>query len=267
MRLYLILFIVICVTRCAFSAEAPSTEMRRYKADEARQGAAVDATHFYAVTNSQIGKYEKKTGLRVGGWQGDPQITKHINSCTVVGDELICANSNYPDIPMASSVEIFDTATMTAKRSIPLGPGTGSLTWVDRKDGFWWATYANYDGPGGEPGRDHRFTTFVKYDNNWQRVAAWLFPAIVQERFAPMSSSGGVWGDDNLLYITGHDHAELYVLRLPQMGAVLEYVATIPVTFAGQAIAWDWSAKRTLYSIDRGTREVVVTTLAPVSAP
>jgi len=250
-----------------FAGEPPSQEMRRYSAAEARQGVAVDATHFYAVTNFEIGKYEKTTGKRVGGWKGDPQITKHINSCNVIATELVCAHSNYPDVPMASSVEIFDPVTMTPKRSIPLGPGIGSLTWLDRKDGFWWAAYANYDGDGGEPGRDHRHTTFVKYNDNWQRVGAWLFPAKVQQRFTPMSSSGGVWGDDDLLYITGHDHTELYVLRLPKMGAVLEYVATIPVTFGGQAIAWDRSATRMLYSINRDTLEVVVTKLAPVLRP
>jgi hypothetical protein len=251
----------------ATAGEPASREVGRFKADEAHQGVAVDGAHFYAVTNSEIGKYSKTTGKKVGMWKGDPALTKHINSCNIIEAKLICANSNYPDVPMTSSVEVFDPATMTHVESIPLGPGIGSLTWLVRKDGFWWATFANYDGRGGEAGRDHRFTTFVKFDDAWQRRGAWLFPANVQERFRPMSSSGGVWGDDDLLYITGHDHTELYVLRLPKMGAVLEYVTTVPVNFAGQAIAWDPSEKRMLYAINRATREVVAIKLAPVQSP
>ena len=41
---------------------------KRFKADEAHQGVAVDAEHFYAITNAAIGKYRKDTGERVGGW-------------------------------------------------------------------------------------------------------------------------------------------------------------------------------------------------------
>jgi len=251
----------------AAAAELASQEIRRFRAEEARQGVAVDGAYFYAVSNSQIGKYRKTTGDKVGVWEGDPALTKHINSCNVIEAKLVCANSNYPDAPMASSVEIFDPATMTHVESIALGPGIGSLTWVARKDGFWWATFANYDGKGGEAGRDHRFTAFVKFDDEWQQRGAWLFPANVLERFTPMSSSGGVWGDDGLLYITAHDHPELYVLRLPKMGAVLDYVTTVPVNFRGQAIAWDHSENRMLYAINRATREVVVTKLAPVEIP
>jgi hypothetical protein len=269
MRLRIVLTVAMLATSTlpATAAEPASQEVRRFRAEEARQGVAVDGAHFYAVTNSKIGKYRKATGEKVGVWEGNPTMTKHINSCNVVEAKLICANSNYPEVPMASSVEILDTATMTHLESIPLGPGIGSLTWVVRRDGFWWATFANYDGNGGEAGRDHRFTTFVKFDDEWQQRGAWLFPPNVQERFSPMSSSGGVWGDDGLLYITGHDHTELYVLRLPKMGSVLEYVTTVPVSFGGQAIAWDHSEKRILYAINRATREVVVTKLSPIEIP
>jgi len=255
----------------AFSAESPAQyaaeELRRFKTDEARQGVAVDAKHFYAVTNSQIGKYDKASGQKVAEWKGDPALTKHINSCNIIDAKLVCANSNYPETPMASSVEIFDPATLRHVESISLGNGIGSLTWIDRKDGFWWAAFANYAERGGEPGRDHTFTTFVKFDGTWQKREGWIFPQNILERFKPMSSSGGVWGDDGLLYVTGHDHPELYVLRLPEMGPVLQHVATIAAPIEGQAITWDHGEKRILYGITRASREVIVMRLPAIPAP
>ena len=38
----------------------------------------------------------------------------------------------------------------------------GSLTALDRHDGKWWAVFAHYDGKGGEPGRDHRYTMLAR---------------------------------------------------------------------------------------------------------
>jgi hypothetical protein len=80
------------------------------------------------------------------------------------------------------------------------------------------------------------------------------------------SSSGGSWGDDGLLYATGHDAKELYVLRLPKLGSTLEYVTTIDLPFEGQSWAWDRSEKRIIYGITRSTREVVVARIPEVPA-
>ena len=100
--------------------------------------------------------------------------------------------------------------------------------------------FANYDAKGGEPGRDHRWTTLVKFDDQWRRVGAWALPAAVLERMAPYSCSGGGFGDDGLLYVTGHDRPELYALAVPtEGGATLDLVATLAIPFEGQAIAWD----------------------------
>lgn len=236
---------------------AVSTELRRYPALEANQGVAVDARHFYVVDDSRIGKYDKATGRKVGEWIGDPLLFPHLNSCEIVGEDLVCASSNYPKIPMSSSVEIFDPRRMVHRRSIALGEQPGSLTWVDRKDGAWWAAFANYDGRGGQPGRDHRDTVLVRFDDAWRRIGTWSFPQTVLDRFSPKSTSGGGWGADGLLYVTGHDRPELYALRLPSAGSTLEHVATIPVPVEGQAIAWDRSQARVLFGVSRGGHEVV----------
>lgn len=249
----------------AADAPAPqSVELGRYPAHEANQGVAVDARYFYAVDDSRIGKYEKSNGRKVAEWAGDPERFPHLNSCEVIDRKLVCASSNYPQTPMSSSVEIFDPRRMVHLRSEPLGHQDGSLTWVDRKDGAWWAGFANYDGRGGEPGRDHRATMLVRFDDAWRRTGAWTFPEAVLECFAPKSSSGGGWGPDGLLYVTGHDRRELYALRIPRTGSVLEHVATIPVPVEGQAIAWDKSQPRVLFGISRAQREVVAIRLPTI---
>lgn len=233
-------------------------------ATEARQGVASDGTHAYAIDNSRIGKYELKSGKRIAGWEGEPALFPHMNACTLFERELICAASNFPKVPMTSAIEIFDPAAMTHLSTISLGMGIGSLTWVSRKDGFWWAGFANYTGRGGEPGRDNRYTAVVKFDDQWRKIEGFTLPDAVLERMAPMSTSGGAWGDDGLLYVTGHDRPEVYALRLPKAGSALELVDTLPIPFEGQAIDWDPKEKRLLWGISRKDRKAIAVTIPPV---
>ena len=140
---------------CAFSVPGRSARVvRRFPAHEATQAVAVDAQFFYAIDDAAIGKYQKDTGQGASKWEETPggPVT-HLNSGIVQDGLLYCAHSNYPGIPMVSSVEVFDTAAMTHVRSIPLPPGFGSATWVDRADGQWWVTFAQYAGKGGEAGK------------------------------------------------------------------------------------------------------------------
>ncbi len=236
---------------------APAEVLSRRPAEEARQGVAVDADFLYAVDNAQIAKYDRKTGQKVVHFKGDPVKFPHMNSCAVIDAELICAGSNYPATPMQSQVEVFDPKTLSHMRTIPMGPQPGSLTFVDRKDGSWWAGFANYDGRGGEPGRDHTFTTLVRFDDQWRTLDRWTFPPEVLARMAPSSASGGAFGADGHLYVTGHDRPELYVLSVPKGGGVLKLVGTIPIAVEGQAITFDRSAPGVLFGINRASREVV----------
>jgi hypothetical protein len=231
--------------------------VRRIPAAEAKQGVAVDRRYLYAVDNSTIGKYDKKTGAKTAEWKGDPAVFPHLNSCAVIGAELVCASSNYPQVPHASSVEIFDPRTLKHTRSVSLGQGRGSLTWVDRKDGAWWANFANYDGKGGEPPRDHASTVLVRFDDEWRQTESWSYPQSLLDLFKPMSTSGGAWGPHGRLYLTGHDNAEVYVVTLPEAGATLNHVATLAAPIEGQAIDWDESEPGMLYGIVRSTRELV----------
>jgi hypothetical protein len=268
MRGWVAMAVVASVAASAQDAPATgqaATVIARWPAEEARQGVAADARFFYPNANNVVGKYDKRTGRRVARWEGPRARFPHMNSGAVDRAELICAGSNYPAVPMASSVEVFDTATLTHKRSIALPPLPGSLTWIERRGTDWYGAVANYpEGRGGEAGRDHRWTRLIRFDAQFRATGSWLFPPSVLERFAPMSSSGGSWGDDGLLYVTGHDRGELYVLRLPTAGTVLEHVTTIGLSTGGQAIAWDRSQFRVLWSLDRATKMVVASRVPPV---
>jgi hypothetical protein len=245
--------------------QPPSAPVVSWPADEAGQGVAVDTRYFYAIDDHAIGKYDKLTGARVARWDGDPRRYPHLNSCVVDRRQLICASSNYPQVPMASAIEVFDTATLRHIRSVALPPVAGSLTWIERRGAEWYAGFANYSaGRGGEPGHDHRWTLLVKFDAAFRATRSWHFPETVLARFAPRSCSGGSWGPDGLLYVTGHDRPEMYALRLPEAGTVLEHVATIPMATPGQAFGWDRSAPGIVWSIDRGGKRVVASRVAPV---
>ena len=240
-------------------AAAPTRQaetVRRY-ASNARQGVAVGPSDIYAVSNWELVRYDKKTGEKRAEWVGDKARFPHINSCAVIARELVCASSNFPGTPHVSTVEVFDPKSLAHKRSIALGLGTGSVTWVDRHNGFWWAMFANYDGKGGESPRDHLHTTLVKFDDQWRRLEAWALPTKVLERIAPMSISGGGWGADGKLYLSGHDLPELYVMQLPKGGGVLDHLDTLGMKAEGQAIDWDESQPGMLYGITRRTREIL----------
>lgn len=235
--------------------------VRRYPAPEARQAVAVDATHFYAIDNRRIGKYEKATGAKVASWQGpDGGPFIHLNSGVVIDGRLYCAHSNYPGVPMVSSIEVWETATLRHVQTIPVGTGRGSATWIDRHEGAWWVMYAHYPAPNGEPGKGPEYSVLVRYDAEWRETGAWAFPKSVVARWDGMSSSGGVWSGDKLI-TAGHHAPELHILQLPAAGATLVLDAIVPVESEGQGIALDPSDPTRFWSIQRKTAEVLVSTL------
>jgi hypothetical protein len=239
----------------------PASEARRlvartlrvYEAPEADQGVAADKKFFYPVDNSVIAKYEIASGKRIAGWDGTaPGLIRHLNSCLAAVGRLHCANSNYPQTPMGSSIEVFDTATLAHVASHSLGMlEEGSLTWFDSYRGGFIAGFAHYDGPNGVGFKDHRYSSVVTFDAEWRRTGGWLFPAHVVERMAPYAASGGAIGPDGFLYLLGHDRPEMYVVGRPSMGPALIHVATIDLEAEGQAFSWAQDGTRTVYTIDR----------------
>ena len=260
---------LICVfAGCSVSAgeipEYQAAVLAEFPAPNARQGIAVDRNHFYTVNNYAVSKHDKISGAVLASWEGssegEPLI--HLDSLVSLDGRLYASHSNYPDWPMTSSIEVWNADDMTHVDTHSFGIHRGSLTWLDRHDGQWWGGFANYDkvqdGQADPYGLTDR-TQVVRFSDDFVVLEAWTLPPEILDRMRPMSNSGGSWGPDGYLYLTGHDHGELYVMRLPKFGSELQWVATVQVPIMeGQGIAWDRSvAGRVLWGILKKDRKAL----------
>jgi hypothetical protein len=248
--------------------ELTGTTLRRYEAADASQGVAAGLQHFFAVDNAVLAKHDVRSGRLLDRWAGSPDgPIRHMNSCLADRGRLWCANSNYPQTPMGSSVEVFDMATLNHVASHSLGMrDEGSLTWFDRYRTGWIAGFSHYDKNGGVGFKDHSFSSVVTFDAQWRRTGGWLLPAGVLERMAPYASSGGAIGPDGWLYLLGHDRPEMYVVGRPAMGPSLVHIATIALEAEGQAFSWAKNGRRVVFAIDRKLRLVRTIEIPPIGA-
>lgn len=236
-------------------------DLRRFPAPEARQGVVADRDHLYVIANHQLGKYDKRTGKKIAGWEcPEGQPLTHMNAGVIYKNRLYCAHSNYPGVPNLSSVEIFDTATMKHAGTHSFGRADGSFTWLDRRNGKWIACFVHYGKKGGEPGRGPEWTRIVEYDDDWRETGGWAFPADLVTQLGPRgySVSAGLFGPGGYLFVTGHDDTALYVLEMPGAGPVLKWVATIPITAQGQAFSWDPVEPGVIYTLSKKDRNILV---------
>ncbi|WP_350280508.1 hypothetical protein [Kribbella sp. HUAS MG21] len=240
-----------------------ATPLKSYPAFDANQAIAVDKQYFYAVNNVTVTKHDRRTGEPLLQFAGDTAGPfKHLDSGVVVGGKLYATHSNYPEWPMESSIEVFDTRTMRHVDTFSFGIYRGSLTWLDRYDGAWWAGFANYDKIQDgmtEPYGETYNTQVVKLNDKFEPLQSWTIPKPILDRFKPMSNSGGSWGPDGRLWLTGHDLGEAYAMELPVAGSELRWIATVELPdVQGQGIAWDRSDPRqpTFWAISRPKRLV-----------
>lgn len=239
--------------------------LERFPSDNAYQAIAVDTEYFYAINNTRISKHHKRSGELLAQWDDGealPAPLMHLDSAVVLDGELIASHSNFPRWPMTSSIEVWDSQSLQHKRSRQLGVLLGSMTWLDRIDGSWWGAFANYDiaKVGSiEPYGGSANTVVVSFDADFNVIQQWRLPAEIIAKISPMSNSGGSWGSDGYLYLTGHDDPEIYVMRPDAGQEELSWIATVDVAgLNGQGIAWDRASENNeLWAILRGSREVL----------
>lgn len=239
-----------------------SEVLESFEIPEANQGIGVDAEHFYAIDNTTIAKYTKDTKELVKMVDYEDIGAIHFDSAAVADGKIYVAHSNYSTWPMTSSLEVFDAATLDHLDSYSFGIQLGSFTWLDQApDGSWWGGFANYNRVFDKSpfAYGNKFNTqVVRFTADWEIAEQYVIPDVVVEKFEDMSNSGGSWGPDGHLYLSGHDPAEAYVMDLPQIGSTLKWIATVPLAIAGQGIAWDRSQPDVLYGFVRATRTVSV---------
>ena len=242
-------------------------ELQRFSSADAHQGVGVGPDRVYAIGSRSISAHDKITGTLLSRWTGKfGGEWIHLDSAVYREGKLYCSHSNFPFLPMPGSVEIFDAKTLEWQGRHEFENPPGSCTWVDWHAGAWWVCFAHYNGIGGDPRKDHSWTTLVRYSADWQEEQRWRFPKEVLARFGTYSCSGGSWGANDLLYCTGHDAAETYELRVDPSREELILVRILPLNCLGQGIAWDRSeglGRPMLYAIKRRSREVTVNALVP----
>ncbi|WP_143435314.1 hypothetical protein [Henriciella aquimarina] len=232
--------------------------LNRWDAPEARQGTAADEEAVYAIVNHVIGRYDRETGALEQRWIGSRKgLIRHINSCFVENDNLVCANSNHPEVPMASSIEVFDKHTLKHRASHSLGlMDEGSLVWFDRLGDSWVAGFAHYNDETGLPYKTNAYAGVYTFDSDWRKTGGWMLPNALVDLMAPQAASGGEIGPDGLLYLMGHDRTEMYVVAKPVMGPKLIHIATIDIEAEGQAFAFDTDGSRKVFAISRPNGEI-----------
>ena len=242
-----------------YSQNQKTTVLREYNIASAKQAVAVDSSFFYVVNNSSISKHLKSNGELVSSWVDNDSILHHLNSGIIIDDKLYSCNSNYPESPMASSIEIFDPKTMKHIGNHSFGIFNGSATWLDKFEDYWYVAFAHYTGRGSEPGKNNTWTRLVKFDEQWRQIESWIFPEKLVEQFETKSNSGGVILSDGRILCTGHDNFEIYVLKFPEKGYTLKWTATIPVGSFGQGIAYEKQGiSELIYGIIKKENKVVV---------
>lgn len=91
--IFRILAAALALTASTALATPTLEQIRELPIPEANQGVGVDDKYFYAVDNQTIGKYDKQAG------------------------KLYAAQSNYPEWPMTSSLEIFIIRATPAEKA------------------------------------------------------------------------------------------------------------------------------------------------------
>lgn len=222
------------------------TAKQSWESPFATQAAAADDKQFYAISNTTVAKYDRKTGKLIHQSEGDAE---HLNSGFFFEGKLYCAHSNYPKKPDESEIKVYDPKTGKLSRFHQFKNPPGSLVWNIHDGKHWWCCFAHYQ-------EDNAKTFLAKMDKDWNIIAQWKFPKDVIADWDKMSASGGIWDGDTLL--TTHHHFKLlYRVRLPKNGDTLELVEAIRFPLPGQGIARD-PATQGLIGIDRTHRTVVL---------
>ena len=221
------------------------SETSGLESEYAVQAAATLGEFVFAIDSRQIAKYHLFSGEFLGLSQGE---AIHLNRGFVWNKKVLCAHSNYPNVPERSQVMLLEPNTMLLTSWHDFGDYGGSLTWIVRRGGRWLCNFAKY-------GEKNKETFLVEFDSKFNEKKRWSYPSELIAKLGNYSLSGGIWLRGELL-VTGHDEKEVYVLKVPKQGARLQYVETRSAPFTGQGIAVDKHSQG-LVGISRAERRVI----------
>lgn len=78
-----------------------------YSVSSSKQAVVFDSKYFYVINKSTITKHQKSDGLLVDSWEDIDTLINQLNIGIIIYRKLYRKNSNYTEIPMVSSLEVF----------------------------------------------------------------------------------------------------------------------------------------------------------------
>jgi len=236
--MFIILLGVISFIIFLYYLTKPKNQIIRYKAKEATQGVISYGNYFYAIGTNTIGKYDKRTGKKLK----TSKKFKHLNGGIIKNNELYITHN-----PQGNNwIEIFDL-NLDHLRTINMNKHNGSLTWIDYHNNKWWGSLSFYK-------NNLNKSRIVQFDSNWNIIKKWEYPKELLNKFYPYSNSGGKF-HNGLLFLTGHDKGEIYVIKINDK---IDLINIIKLPITGQGISSDGNY---VYGINRTLKEVVVVKL------
>lgn len=269
---YILLFILSCVVIYTLSNRlfegfelSITPSMIYHNVKDAYEGVAVGKDFFYAINTKSISKHKIDNGEHVKTvvFTNHPRI-KHLNSGVVLGNRLYVCNNPDDVLFSYNTIEVFDL-NLEFQYYIEVTGNTGSLIAIDYFDNRWWTCFSHY--------KDHaRYTIIAEMyfprpdlstagQTNEKDLVRWhirnryYFPNDIVNRSNAIS--GFSFGPDGLVYATGKDCNELFVLHLHRSSPIMSLDRIIKLDIDGQAIDWDRKRKK-LYGIHRGLQKVIV---------
>ena len=207
------------------------------------QGVIVDKNFYYLVYSKGILKFNIKTNQFNKSTKYNKNL-KHLNGGIIYNNMLYLTNNPKNG---KNSLEIFDKE-LNYITSIKLDKLKGSLTWIDFYKGYFFGLLAYYKD-------EVKKTRIVKFDNQFNIIKQWKIPKSILNRLYPNSISGGQFNKTSgILFLTGHDKKEIYLMNLNNN---LKYIKTLKTSIAGQGISFDKNNDKYLWGIDRKNNKII----------
>jgi hypothetical protein len=219
---------------------------RTLDSPDAMQAAVADDQFVYAISNRRVARHDRTTGELLAVSTGDAE---HLNYGILHDGRMYLAHSNYPKRPEQSDLRVLEPKDMILTTHHVFESPPGSLTWALPKNGEWWCHFAHY-------GADNGRSVLVQYRTDWTEIRRFTYPSALVADWGRNSLSGGLW-DGDILLATGHDDQQIYRLRLPATGTVMDLVDTVPAPFTGQGFARDPATPGGLVGIHRPKRQIL----------
>lgn len=194
-----------------------------YKVKEAKNGVALDGKHFYAISNSCIGKYSRKTGKKVLSKQFP---FKNISGGTFVNGDLVVINNS----SKSGNILIWlDPDTLDIIDTMPVPQVSGTLSWIDWAWDKWWVCDAFFK-------KNVKETSIYCFNQDWVLEGYWKLPKSIVNEIKPESLLGGAWFGEYLC-VMSNDNPEMYILELPEHSLYAKLVKKVQVCFDGRGFA------------------------------